>query len=63
MEIYIREKCADCGGRGITNATLMATVDGDRELPPRPCVSCKGECMIEEWISVKEFLGLLIAQK
>ena len=63
MEIYIREKCADCNGRCITNARLMATVDGERELPPGPCPSCKGTGVIEEWVSVKDLLQLIVRQK
>ena len=61
MGIHIREKCADCGGRGIMNATLMATIDGERELPPRPCLSCRGTGYIKEWVSVNGLLALLLA--
>lgn len=57
MEIYIREKCADCRGRGqvrMNTATLNSV---------GPCPSCNGKGAIEQWVSVKELLELVAAQQ
>ena len=86
MEIYIRQKCADCHGVGqirhplwrkfyeqhpdpVTNEDVRQWFEGHpHPLPDEqiPCSSCnpKGAMRqpgyIEEWVSVKELLELLL---
>jgi DnaJ-class molecular chaperone len=56
MEIHIREKCADCKGRGY----LLRSLHPPEEIP---CPSCEGKGVIEEWVSVRQLLEMLVAQK